>query len=111
MWITGADVAEEAFDMVLTDDNFASIVNAAEEGRGICSTIKQFVQYALSSIFGERLVIFLALGLGPFGKDIMNKLPRKRDEEIISKDVIYNILYSRPDNEGRNTTCVLRLWS
>lgn len=64
MGITGTDVAKSAADMVLTDDNFASIEKAVEEGRGIFSNVKKSIFYLLSSNFGEVLVMFFVLLLG-----------------------------------------------
>ncbi|EMA6343664.1 calcium-translocating P-type ATPase, PMCA-type [Bacillus cytotoxicus] len=64
MGITGTDVAKGAADMVLTDDNFSSIVKAVEEGRNIYRNIKKAILFLLSCNFGEIIALFLAILLG-----------------------------------------------
>lgn len=112
MGITGTDVAREASQMILTDDNFTSIVSAVEEGRTIYDNIRKFVEYLLSSNIGEVLTIFvailigmplplvaiqllwlnlitdglpaLALGVEPPEEGIMERRPRKLQENVIT---------------------------
>jgi len=115
MGITGTDVAKETADMVLTDDNYASIVAAVEQGRIIYSNIRKFVFFLLSSNVAEILIIFLATlaGLPPpltaiqllwlnlitdgapalalavekGDPDIMQRKPRSKSEPIVNKSM------------------------
>ena len=116
MGITGTDVAKEASDMVLTDDNFASIVAAIKQGRTIYENIRKFITYIFAHETAEiipfvLMVIFkiplpitvmqilaidlgtdtlpaLALGVGPSEADVMDRPPRSRKERLLNRGVI-----------------------
>jgi len=117
MGITGTDVAKETADMVLTDDNYASIVSAVEQGRIIYSNIRKFVYFLLSCNIAEIATIFLAtmigwksplsalqllwlnlitdgapalaLGLEKGDPDLMDQPPRNPSEPILNRGALY----------------------
>ena len=120
MGITGTDVAKDTADMILVDDNFATIVNAVEEGRVIFSNIKKFVGFLLSCNIAEVLIVFLsilfglpspltpiqllwlnlvtdafpalALGVEPAEADIMERPPRDPNESILAGETGKNVI-------------------
>ena len=112
MGITGTDVAKGAADMTLTDDNFATIVDAVREGRGIYANIKKVVGFLLGTNIGEVITVFvamllwhespllsmqllwinlvtdslpaIALGMEPVEKDVMDRKPKPKDEGLFA---------------------------
>lgn len=121
MGITGTDVAKEASDMVLTDDNFASIEAAVEEGRGTFDNLTKFIVWTLPTNIGEGLVILAAIFAGatlpilpvqilwvnmttaillglmlvfePKEPDIMKRPPRDPKEPILTRTLIWRIVF------------------
>ena len=120
MGITGTEVSKDAASMVLTDDNFAIIVKAVNNGRNIYANIKRSIQFLLSgNMAGIMVVLFasllglpapfaavhllfinlltdslpaISLGLEPHTKDVMKEKPRPMNESILTKPFIFNIL-------------------
>ena len=120
MEITGTDVAKGAADMTLTDDNFATIVDAVKEGRGIYANIKKVVGFLLGSNTGEILTVFIsmllfrqspllsmqllwvnlvtdslpaiAVGMEAVEPDIMEKKPRPKNEGIFANGLGLNVI-------------------
>src|SRR5690554_5480133 len=121
MGIVGTEVAKDASDVVLTDDNFATIVTAVEEGRRIYDNILKVIQFLLSANMGEVLLIFiaailnignplspililwvnlvtdslpaLALSMDPAQRDVMTRKPRDPKKGFFSKGMIWRIVY------------------
>lgn len=121
MGVTGTDVTKQAADVVLLDDNFATLVSAVEQGRGIYANIRKFVRYLLSCNIGEVLTMFLgiimgmpitllptqlllvnlvtdglpaiALGIEPAERENMKQPPRRSDESFFSDGLMTKIIF------------------
>ncbi len=93
MGITGTDVAKESADLVLTDDNFATIVAAIEEGRAIFENIRKFLRYLLATNFGEILTLF-------FGVVLSGVLLRGKSRELVLPLLAVQVLWINLVTDG-----------
>ena len=135
MGITGTDVSKEASSLILSDDNFSTIVAAIEEGRSIYENIRKFIRYLLASNVGEIMTMFIAmmaglplplvpiqilwvnlvtdglpamaLGVDQAEKDLMQHKPRSAKENIFARRLGWKIISTRYSHRRLHIGCLL----
>ncbi|KAG4217626.1 hypothetical protein PC116_g33894, partial [Phytophthora cactorum] len=114
MGLHGTDVAKEASDMILTDDDFSTILRAIEEGKGIFNNIQNFITFQLSTSVASLALVFIctcmgfrtplnamqilwitqSLGVERVDPDVMSRPPRSRSEPVLTRALLQRVLTS-----------------